>query len=356
MTKNQKRWLWFGVMALVLGLIVLNLSRSPEWRQFSGARLWALLLHASPAYLLAAVAATISSYVIRAYRWGAFLEPLRKSSLWMLFVGQVLGFCSIYLIGRPGEFVRPAYIARKADVPITSQVAILVLERVYDTVMLVLIFAAALYFSALEPVSGSSGTIRTHLDEAGLVVTIVTVLMVVLLVYFRLHADRLRPKVVGKFAFLGARAQHHLGHFLQSFAEGLMVIHSGKALAASMVSTLALWGINVSVFFCVFRSLGGDLAPVGWFGAALSVFFAVLGLMFQFPGVGGGYQVGIILALTQLFRVGVEAATGASILIWIIVAAPCLAMGAILLVHEGLTFRKLKAIAEEEEARVHEER
>jgi glycosyltransferase 2 family protein len=355
MKSSQRRWVWLGVMALILGLIALNFSRSPEWRHFSGAKFWAALLNASPRYLLAAMAATISSYIIRAYRWGAFLEPIKKTSLWILFVGQVLGFCSIYLIGRPGEFVRPAYIARRTEVPITTMVAILVLERVYDTVMLVMIFAAALIFSALEPVSGSTGTIRTHLDEAGQVMSILIVLMVVLLVYFCLHAERIRPKVVNKFAFLGVRAQHHLDHFLHSFAEGLKVIHSGKALAASIVSTLVLWLMNVSVFFFIFRSLGGDLAQVSWFGAAIGVFFAVMGLMIQFPGIGGGYQVGIILALTELFRVNVEAATGASILIWIMVAAPCLAMGAVLLVHEGLTFRKLKAIAEEEEARVNEE-
>ena len=342
-------------MGLILGLIALNFSRSPEWREFSGDRLWSVLVHASPAYLLAAVVITLSSYLIRAYRWGAFVDPIKKTSLWMLFVGQVLGFCSIYLIGRPGEFVRPAYIARKTEVPITTMVAILVLERVYDTVMLVVIFAAALIFSALDPVSGSTGTIRTHLDEAGQVMAILIVLMVVLLVYFRLHAERLRPKVVRKFSFLGSAAQHHLDHFLHSFAEGLKVIHSAKSLAASGVSTVILWIMNVSVFFFTFRSLGGDLARLSWFAAAMAVFFAVMGLMIQFPGIGGGYQVGIIIALTELFSVGVEAATGAAILIWIMVAAPCLALGAVLLVHEGLTFRKLKAIAEEERALVNDE-
>lgn len=342
-------------MALILGLVAINLSRSPEWRHFSGQRLWLLLLNANPAFLLAAVATTMSSYLVRAYRWGAFLDPIKRSSLWVLFVGQVLGFCSIYLVGRPGEFVRPAYIARKVGVPITSMVAIWVLERVYDTVMLVLIFAAALYFSALEPAAARANSIQTHLNEAGLVMFVVTTILVLSLIYFRLRAETVRPWLVHKAHFLGPRAQHHIDHFLHSFAEGLKVIHSWKDLTASGVSTLVLWVMNVSVFFFTFRSLGGDLAQLSWFAAALGVFFAVMGLMIQFPGIGGGYQVGIIVALTELFSVGVEAATGAAILIWIIVAAPCLALGAVLLVHEGLTFRKLKAIAEEERARVNDE-
>jgi uncharacterized protein (TIRG00374 family) len=355
MASSKRRWVWFGVMALILGLIAFNLSRSPEWRRFSGERLWALLVNASPAYLLAALATTLSSYVIRAYRWGAFLDPIKKTSLWILFVGQILGFSSIYLIGRPGEFVRPAYIARKVGVPITSMVAIWLLERVYDTVMLVLIFAAALYFSALEPVAARAGSIQKHLNEAGLVMFVITTVLVILLIYFRLRAETLRPWLVDKLHFLGPRAQHHLDHFLQSFAEGLKVIHSSKDLAASILSTVVLWIMNVSVVYLILRSLGGELAQLGWLAAAMAVFFAVMGLAIQFPGIGGGYQVGIILALTELFSISVEAATGAAIMVWIMVAAPCLALGAVLLVHEGLTFRKLKAIAEEERALVIDE-
>ena len=75
----------------------------------------------------------------------------------------------------------------------------------------------------------------------------------------------------------------------------------------------------------------------------------------QLPGVGGGAQVAAIYALTKLFSVGAEAATSAGILTWIIIALPCLALGVILLVHEGLTFKKLEAIAEEERAAAEEE-
>ena len=62
----------------------------------------------------------------------------------------------------------------------------------------------------------------------------------------------------------------------------------------------------------------------------------------------GGYQVGIILALNELFNVPAEAATGAAILAWLVLSVPCLVSGLALLVNEGLTFRKLEALAEEE--------
>ncbi len=348
MKSSQRRWLWLGVTAAVLALIVLHLSRSPEWQQFSGQRLWSLLTHARPSYLLAALCATYSSYLLRAYRWQWFLEPIKKASLWVLFAGQILGFSSIYLVGRPGEFVRPAYIARKEGVTITSMVAVWLLERVYDTVMVVLLFALALYVSPLTPEPGKAGVILAHLREGGLILFVATALMIFGLVYFRLQAERVTAWVVARCGFLSPQAQHHLEHFLESFAEGLKVIQSWRDLLASSISTVILWSVNCCVFWFAFRSLGGELARLTWLGAGMTMFFAVLGLAIQFPGIGGGYQVGTILALTELFGVSVEAATGAAVLTWIIIAVPCLALGVVLLIHEGMTFRKLEAIAEEE--------
>jgi hypothetical protein len=107
--------------------------------------------------------------------------------------------------------------------------------------------------------------------------------------------------------------------------------------------------LNVNVLWLVFRSLGGETAALSWWAAVQSLFFAALGLMVQLPGVGGGFQVGVIQALRQLFYVRPEAATSAGILTWIVILVPCLAMGLVALLWEGLTFRKLGDIAREEQ-------
>lgn len=351
---KRRRWLWLAASAAILGLIIYNLSHSKEWQDFNWDRFWSSLTHANPGYLLGAVGMTFSSYLLRAIRWKFFLQPIKESSLWNLFVGQILGFSSIYLIGRLGEFVRPAYIARKEGVRMSSMVAILALERVYDTVLLVLLFAATLLLAPLDPVLRQAEGILTTLNVGGLLMMLAIVVMVPALVLFRLRAERATAWIVGRVGFLGPGARHHLEHFLRSFAEGLKVIQSARDLLASIVISVVLWTVNGCVFWLVFRSLGGELARLSWLGAALTMFFAVLGLAVQLPGVGGGYQVASIYALTKLFSVGAEAATSAAILTWIIISVPCLALGTILLVHEGLTFKKLEAIAEEERAAAEE--
>ena len=58
----------------------------------------------------------------------------------------------------------------------------------------------------------------------------------------------------------------------------------------------------------------------------------------------------IIKVMTTFMGIAVEEATGAAILLWIALTVPCLVLAIILLVHEGLTFKKLETIAEEERA------
>ena len=89
-------------------------------------------------------------------------RPIKAASLWVLFVGQILGFSSIFLVGRPGELVRPAYIAKKENVPMSAMIAVWLLERVLDTIAMVVLFAAAIYFEPVNPdtAQGSFGAAR----------------------------------------------------------------------------------------------------------------------------------------------------------------------------------------------------
>ena len=106
MKKTTRRWVVVGISAAILALIVYRITRSDEWSRFDWSRLWYLLVHAHRGYLVLAVAAIYLSYFLRALRWKYFLEPIKPASLWVLFVGQILGFSAIFLIGRPGEVGR----------------------------------------------------------------------------------------------------------------------------------------------------------------------------------------------------------------------------------------------------------
>lgn len=358
MKKGARQWIWISASAAVLVLIVFHVSRSAEWRNFRWDRLGTALADANPAYLLAAIVATLSSYLVRAYRWGFFLNPIKKTSLRILFTGQIVGFSAIYLLGRPGEIVRPGYIANRAGVSYTSMAAVWFLERVYDMTAISLLFSASLYFVplTLAPIEGgaskSSFSALSNPHVASLIVLLATTLFVLFLVYFRLHADRGQLRTPRLLRFLSPQRQQQFEGLLRSFADGLGVIRNFKDLWASIASTALLWAINVTFFWLVFRSIPGDVGKLSWLSSALILFLAALGLIVQIPGIGGGLQVAVITAMTALMGIGVEDATGAAILLWVAIMVPCVALGIALLVHEGLSFKKLEKIAEEERAHI----
>jgi len=346
--KGLRRWIWLGVSTGVLVLIVYNLRHNPEWSHFNWGRLWASLVSANPGLLLLALAGVYLTYLIRALRWQFLMHPIKKGSLWVLLVGQLLGFSSIYLVGRPGEFVRPAYIARKESLPITSMVAVWLMERICDTICLVVLFSVVLYFAPVE-MSAAGKNVLSVMHKAGDAMLAVTVLLVAGLVIYRLKTQELMGWAMRMSRFLPKSIHRHLEHFLNSFAEGLQVVRSMPDFAGSVVLSIALWVTNATIFWLTLRSLGGSLEHFVWLASALVLFCASLGLVVQFPGIGGGYQVGVILALTEIFGIAADVATGAAILLWLMMSVPVLVVSLGLLVHEGLSFKRLEAITEEEE-------
>jgi len=352
--KSLKRWIWLGVSTLILILIIYNLRHNPEWRNFNWSRLWASLVSAKPGLLLLALVGVYATYLVRALRWQFLMHPIKKGSLWVLFVGQLLGFSSIYLVGRPGEFVRPAYIARKESLPITSMVAVWLMERILDAICLVGLFSVVLYFAPVE-MSSAGKHVLTVMHQAGDAMLAITMVLVAGLVVYRLKTQELTNWVMRLARFLPQAVQRHLQHFLHSFAEGLQVVRSLPDFAGSVVLSVVLWCANATIFWLTLKSLGGTLGSFVWLAAALVLFCASLGLVVQFPGIGGGYQVGIILALTEIFRVGADVSTGAAILLWLMMSVPVLVVSLGLLVHEGLSFKRLEALTEEEEEEMEQE-
>ncbi len=342
MRERLRRWLGWLIGAAVIAIIFYHLRRSPEWRGFEWGRLVSLLVHAKVRLLVFAVFATCSSYFVRAWRWKLFVNPVKKCSFRILVAAQFLGFSSIYLVGRAGEVVRPAYIANRERLPFVSQVAVWVVERVYDSIALAVLLALALYF---RPIPGATrgAILAVHkMHAATLTILILAAAAIVILVLFKAHAAQLIRALSSHLRFGRGKIGNWLLEFLASFSAGLAVMNNPLAFSASIASTVLLWALTVTTIWLDFLSLGGHVAALSWWSAGLVQFLASVGLLVQLPGIGGGYQVAVLLALEELFHVSAELAAGAAILTYATLTIPCIALALVFLIHEGLTFKKLK--------------
>ena len=73
-------------------------------------------------------------YLVRAARWALFLKPAAKISLfsraWFdVLAAQIIGYTGVALLGRPADLMRPYLVARRVGLPLSSQVAVYVVER-----------------------------------------------------------------------------------------------------------------------------------------------------------------------------------------------------------------------------------
>ncbi len=137
------------ILALIVGLgllgFLLYISRNRiaikefSWKQFGSdvrqARLDLLLFSVIGIYLC---------YFLRALRWVRFSHYLGPSSLWRVYESTLMGFAAMFLLGRPGEPVRPLLIARREKFSVSSMFGIYVMERVFDVATTIILAGMSL--------------------------------------------------------------------------------------------------------------------------------------------------------------------------------------------------------------------
>src|SRR5436305_1329190 len=143
---QYKRRLLFVLLIVVLALLIywqVRAWRHFDWQKFKegaeGINYW---------WVLGAVALIYAADGLRALRWKIFLRPSRPGVSWLsLIAPQYIGFTGLALLGRPGEFIRPYLIAKRVNATMSSQVAIWLVERVFDTGAVVLMFTVDVFTS-----------------------------------------------------------------------------------------------------------------------------------------------------------------------------------------------------------------
>jgi hypothetical protein len=73
--------------------------------------------------------------------------------------------------------------------------------------------------------------------------------------------------------------------------------------------------------------------------------FISLGSVVQVPALGGGMQVATIIALTRIYGIPLEAASGVAVLFWVVSSLAIVPFGLACAFHEGLNWSKLKLLS-----------
>ncbi|MBV9073626.1 MAG: flippase-like domain-containing protein, partial [Acidobacteria bacterium] len=142
---DRKRLLITSVVVVVL--VVLVILQAHAYRKFDWSAFGHEIAQVNWWMVLAAIGVVHLADALRAVRWSIFLRPVRSISPLKLLAAQYIGFAGLALLGRPGEFIRPYIIAKRARMTFASQVAVWTVERICDMSAVAIILACDLLFA-----------------------------------------------------------------------------------------------------------------------------------------------------------------------------------------------------------------
>lgn len=254
----------------------------------------------------AGVACIYLGYILRAMRWAWLMRPTKRVSSFSLLGTQVMGFTAVALIGRIADPVRPYLVAKKTQVPVSVQIAVYVVERLFDAGSMAILFFTAILFSPAGTLPHQE--IFDKVAKGGLLATIAGGLF---LVAIRLAGRAVAALCERSLAPFSRKLADGVGEKIRAFHAGLDTLRTPADFAAVLAISLAMWCLityayvqGVSAFLAEGQAttniLGRCLALMAGGGVASSL---------QLPVIGWFTQIAALQVMLQpLFGMTAETA------------------------------------------------
>jgi glycosyltransferase 2 family protein len=348
---DKKRIVASLVVFLILAILVYLQYR--HWQSFDWGTFWAQTNRINKFHVLHAVALIYLAYLLRAVRWKIFLKPVRpRVSIMDMLSPTLIGFTGLALLGRAGEFIRPYLIARRTDLPFSSQLAVWAVERIFDLGAFTVLMVLAIFLpSALPAIPHPEYYLRFR--EGGFFLIGVVLAMAVGAIVIRRSGDAVARWVEERLGHLSANFGHKLAQKVREFGAGLDTIHGPFCMLWLTLVSVGMWYIIALSYQEVTHSYGTAALEIPVSQILILMGASMVGSMLQLPAVGGGSQMATIAALSSVFDVPPEMAASCGILLWLVTFAAVVPFGLALAHHERLSLRKLsKESHQAEEAEV----
>ena len=337
---TKKRILASVVVFLILAVLIYLQYR--HWRSFDWGTFWSQTHRIRKIHVLHGILLIYLGYGLRAWRWKFFLKPVRPKITTLDLVSPTLvGFTGLALLGRAGEFIRPYLIARRTNLPFSSQLAVWGVERIFDLGAFTILMMLAIFLpSALPSIPHPEYYLRFR--EIGFFLRCVgggnkSIAAVVI----RRNGDKVAAWIEKRFAHLSSNLGHSLAQKVREFGMGLNTIHSPLSLLWLILVSVGMWYAIALAYQEVTHSYGVDALAIPVSQLLILMFSSMLGSMLQLPAVGGGSQIATITTLSSVFDVPPELAASCGILLWLVTFAAVIPSGLLLAHREGLSLRKL---------------
>jgi uncharacterized membrane protein YbhN (UPF0104 family) len=292
-----------------------------------------------------------AAYVFRSLRWTYLLRHNKKLHPLSLLGTQVIGFTAVALIGRVADPVRPYLVARKTGLPLSNQIAVYIVERLFDAGTMALIFSSAILFATWF---GSPGAMPHPelVKKTGYGGMAGTVAGALFLVAVRFAGNALAVFLERTLGLLSKKIGQAVGHKVREFRAGLDTMRSFGDFAAVAGLSIGMWLLIAASYLETTRAFVASPPLATMMPANCVLLMVVSGLtsIVQLPVLGLFTQIGFVAtAISQFFGVAPEAATACAAMLLLVTFLGIVPIGLIWAQIEHVSLRKVTVESEHAE-------
>lgn len=325
-----KKWqFWLGVFISILFI----------WLALRGLKLnefWSTVKQAKFIWLVPAIGVYFIGVWIRAWRWHYLLKPIKEIPTKTMFPITTIGYMgnNIYP-ARAGEVLRAVILKRKEGVPVSASLATIIVERIFDgVVMLAFVFVNLSELAKLTSASGFVGNIQQ-------VAIIGTGVFIGALIIFLLAA--MFPQTTSKIGLwciehlTPKRFHAKLINITSKFLDGLASLRSPLNVLMVFVTSTIIWLLETGKYWFVMHAFDFQ---VSFF--ALMLMNGIVNLATTIPSAPGYIGTFDAPGIAVLTAYGVSQATAAGYTLTLHVALwlPITLLGAYYLAREGIKWNE----------------
>jgi glycosyltransferase 2 family protein len=320
-----KRWqFWLGIAVstvfLLWALQGLDLKQVFEYLQ-----------HGNYLWLIPSVAVYFLAVLVRTWRWDYLLRPLKRISIKRLFPVVVIGYMGNNIFPfRIGELLRAYVLKRNEDVSISSSLATIVVERIFDGLTMLLFVFIAL------------PTVPSLPDSLRYIVVIGGVLFLGALVVFLFLAAK--PTVAARIYnplidhLLPPKYGVKLRGFIERFMLGLAALRDVRQVFMIFFTSILIWLLETVKYWFVMHAFDMQLSFF-----TLMLMNGIVNLSTTLPAAPG--YIGTFdapgIAVLVAFNVARELATAYTLVLHAALWLPITLLGFYYMIREGLRWGDL---------------
>ena len=296
-------------------------------------------------YLLMTCVLMASSYIPRAIRWNSLLHPLKDIDTISLYSPMMVGLMGNLLPGRAGEFLRAYLVSKRHDISFSGSFATVVVERLFDLIMALLLFAWVLvvYADAFELEMVIMGVSANSILHAFSQIAMAIICLLIVFIYLLLaHKTKLFSIISFLISPLPETWKRKIEFFFNEFSIGVTAIKDFSTFLKITFLSFLVWLPLVLAFYPLF--LAYDIQNLSLNSAILvrtmiSVFISAL----PTPAFLGSFNAGVFVALHEIMGEPAVIAASFGIVAWTLNTLVIFSGGIYFTLHDRLSSNQVVA-------------